>query len=219
MVAIPASGSVSKRQWRVSGANPPGRKSKASSRWWMSVLASAVVSLAAFLLYRTLSRYSLDQIVGSVRATPAERLGMAGLFAGASYLCLTGFDWLALRYVGHPLSYRLAALASFCSLSLGHNIGFAALSTGAVRYRFYTRWGASAGDVAKVVIFCGTTVGLGLAILGGIAILIRSDLASRITALSERSCIALGAACLLTAVVYLVLAAWLRRPFRIRGWH
>ena len=220
MVAIPASGLISKREWRVSGANPPARKSKASSRWWMSVLASAVVSLAAFLLYRTLSRYSLDQIVASVRAIPAERLGMAGLFAGASYLCLTGFDWLALRYVGRPLSYRLAALASFTSLSLGHNIGFAALSSGAVRYRFYSRWGLTTDQVAKLILFCGFTVGLGLTILGGSALLFRPELARDITGLQKPIVIALGVACLGLASAYVATAALHRRGqvIKVRTW-
>src|SRR5215203_3239846 len=220
MVAIPASGSVSKREWRVSGANPPARKSKASSRWWMSVLASAVVSLAAFLLYRTLSRYSLDQIVASVRAIPAERLGMAGLFASASYICLTGFDWLALRYVGRPLPYRSAALASFTSLSIGHNIGFAALSSGAVRYRFYSRWGLTAEEVAKLILFCGFTVCLGLGILGGLALLVRPELARDITSLQLPIVIALGIACLGLASTYVGIAALHLRGqvIKIRNW-
>lgn len=36
--------------------------------------------------------------------------------------------------------YPRAALASFTSLAIGHNVGVAALSSGAVRYRFYSRW-------------------------------------------------------------------------------
>jgi uncharacterized membrane protein YbhN (UPF0104 family) len=96
-------------------------------------LAVAVIALAGALLYRTLSRYSYDEIVASMTAIPASRIALAMLFAGASYLCLTGFDWLALRYVGQKLPYPYVALTSFCSLSLGHNIGLAALSSGTVR--------------------------------------------------------------------------------------
>ena len=141
---------------------------------WKTLIAILAVSLAAFLLYRTLSRYSFEELIASVAAVPTSRLAAAGGFAAASYLCLTGFDYLALRYVGRPLPYRKAALASFTSLSLGHNIGFASLSSGAIRYRFYSRWGLRAGEVAKVILFCGVTVGLGLMLLGGAALLIRS---------------------------------------------
>src|SRR3990170_3534660 len=163
------------------------------SRWFAPVLGMALVGLATFLLYRTLSRYSRDEIVASLAGIPPSHIAFAILFAAASYLSLTGFDWLALRYVGQKLPYPKVALASFCSLSLGHNIGFAALSSGAIRYRFYTRWGATAGDVAKIIVFCGLTVGWGLAVLGGCAILLRPELAARITGLPKGTVILLGA--------------------------
>ena len=193
-----------------------GRESSTNRRLWTSLLGIAVVSLAAFLLYRTLSRYSLDEIIASVAAIPVSRLLRAGGFAAASYLCLTGFDWLAVRYAGHPLPYRRTALASFTSLSLGHNIGFAALSSGAIRYRFYSRWGMSAIGVGKVILFCGLTVGLGLITLGGVALLIRSEIAEEIIGLSQPVIIGLGVACIGVAAGYLVLAAFVRRPLTIR---
>jgi uncharacterized membrane protein YbhN (UPF0104 family) len=61
---------------------------------------AAVICLAGFLLYRTLSRYSPSEIVQSVASIPAARLLAAIGFAACSYLCLTGFDWLAVRYAG-----------------------------------------------------------------------------------------------------------------------
>jgi len=187
-------------------------------RGWKTLIAVAVVGLAGFLLYRTLSRYSLDQLAASVWAVPASRLLAAGGFAAASYLSLTGFDYLALHYVGKPLPYPKAALASFSSLSLGHNIGLAALSSGAVRFRFYTRWGLSPEQVAKLIVFCGTTVGLGLAGLGGVALLARSDLAEEITGLAKPIVIGLGICCLSVPAGYLLLAAFVRRPLTFRRW-
>jgi uncharacterized membrane protein YbhN (UPF0104 family) len=182
----------------------------------MPVVAAGLAALAAFLLYQTLSRYSFDQVTASVTAIPSWRLASAGAFAAASYLCLTGFDWLALRYVRRPLPYRQAALASFVSISLGHNIGFAGLSSGAIRYRFYSRWGLGVGDVARLVLFCGTTVGLGLVILGGVALLARSDLASAVTGLGQPVLTSLGAFCFILTGSY-VAAAWTRYRIRVRG--
>lgn len=187
-------------------------------RWLGPALAVALVTLAAFLLYRTLSRYSAAEIVESVTSIPPGRLALGGLFAAASYLCLTGFDFLALHYVGRKLPYPKVALASFCSLSLGHNIGFAALSSGAIRYRFYSRWGVSGGDIAKIIVFCGLTVGLGLAILGALALLLRSDLAAKMTGLSQAALVGIAVATLAAVAVYVALAAYVRKPLRIRGW-
>jgi glycosyltransferase 2 family protein len=187
-------------------------------RNWKYLIAAAAVGLAAFLLYRTLSRYSLNELIAAVTAVPLPRLLGAAGFAAASYLTLTFFDYLALRYVGRPLPYPKAALASFTALSLGHNIGLAALSSGAVRYRFYSRWGLNAGEVAKVIVFCGVTVGLGLLTLGGAALLLRSGLAVEITGLTHPVIIALGLGCLAVPVIYLTLSSVVRRPLRIRRW-
>jgi len=187
-------------------------------RNWKYLIAAAVVCLAAFLLYRTLSRYSLNELIAAVTAVPVPSLLAAAGFAAASYVSLTFFDYLALRYVGRPLPYPKAALASFTALSLGHNIGLAALSSGAVRYRFYSRWGLAAGEVAKVIVFCGVTVGLGLVMLGGAALLLRSGLAVEITGLTHPVIIALGVACLAVPAIYLILSLFVRRPLRIRRW-
>ncbi len=185
---------------------------------WKPLIAVAAIGLAAFLLYRTLSRYSMDELFAAVSAIPAARLAAAGGFAAASYVCLSGFDYLALRYVGRPLPYYKAAWASFTSLSIGHNIGLAFLSSGAVRYRFYTRWGLSAEQVAKVIVFCGTTVGLGLMVLGGAALLLRTGLAVEITGLSRAVVIALGAACLALPAIYLLLSAFVRKSLKLWRW-
>ena len=184
----------------------------------MPTLAVAIVCLAAVLLYRTLSNYSLEELKAALVGIPPKRIGLMIFFAAASYLCLTGFDWLALRYVRRDVPYPKVALASFCSLSLGHNIGFAALSSGAIRYRFYTRWGASAGDIAKIIVFCGMTVGWGLAVLGGCASLLRPELAARITGLPKGAMILLGAALLTLAALYLALSVLRQKPLHLWKW-
>jgi uncharacterized membrane protein YbhN (UPF0104 family) len=184
----------------------------------MPVLVSAGVALLAFLLYRALSHYSLEKIVSSAAAIPAERLLFAGGFAAASYICLTWNDWLALRCVGRPLPYRKAALASFVSLSIGHNVGVAALSSGAIRYRFYSRWGLRGGEVAQVVVYCGITIALGLITLGGMALLLRPTLAGEITGLGPTAVLAVGGLCIVLNLGYVTLASLVHRPVRVWRW-
>ena len=188
------------------------------SPWISRAIGIAAVALASFLLYRTLSKYSLDELLSSVTSIPGSRILLAGMFAAASYFCLTFFDYFALRYIGKKLPYRYVALASFCSLSLGHNIGFAALSSGAIRYRFYFRWGVPLGDIAKIILFCGVTVGLGLIVLGGAALLLQSALASKITGLPQTAVVVIGIACLAVAGGYVLLAAFVRKTLRFRRW-
>jgi uncharacterized membrane protein YbhN (UPF0104 family) len=182
------------------------------------VIALAALVLAAFLIHRTLSRYTFEQILQSIGAIPLSRVGMGLGCVAASYVCLTGFDWLALRYVNQRLPYRYVALASFCSLSLGHNIGFAALSSGAIRYRFYSRFGVGLGDIAKVILFCGVTVGLGLLVLAGLGLVSNPETASEMTGLSRQTVLGIGLACLCLAMAYVALARFVRTPIQIRNW-
>jgi uncharacterized membrane protein YbhN (UPF0104 family) len=182
------------------------------------VFGISAIVLAGWLIHRTLSQYSVDEIITSVQSIPFYRLGMAGLFAALSYFCLTFFDYLGLRYVKKTLPYPFVALASFTSLSLGHSIGFAGVSSGAIRYRYYERWGLKTGDVAKVVLICGGAVAFGLLTLGGIALLVRPDLAAGMTKLSEGLMFGLGFLFLAIVAAYLAAAAFLRTQIRIKSW-
>jgi uncharacterized membrane protein YbhN (UPF0104 family) len=177
----------------------------------------AAVSIAAFLVYRSLGRYTFDEIAGAVEAIPAGRLGSALVFVAASYLCLTGFDTLAVRYAGKPLAWRQTALASFCALSIGHNVGMAALSSGAVRYRFYSRWGLTGGEIARVIGFCGITVGLGLASLAAIVLLLDLGPDTDLFGIGQDTRIAAGLAWLAIPVAYLMICVF-RVPIRLRKW-
>jgi uncharacterized membrane protein YbhN (UPF0104 family) len=220
--AIEAPMNLSRSEQRDSQASPAEEEHPpGASRVFQGLtllVTLAAVSLAGFLLHRTLSRYDVAEIVASVAAISPERLVLAAAFAAASYLCLTGFDALALRYNGHPLPYRRIALASFAALSIGHNIGLAALSSGAIRYRYYSRWGLSAGEVGKLIVFCAVTVALGLAVLGGVAILLRPALAEETTRLGRPGVLGLGAACLALSAGYVALAALRRAPLRLWRW-
>lgn len=187
-------------------------------RAFTGVFIMGVLAAAAYLLYRALSRYQLSEISDALSSISIERLAAAGAFAAASYLCLTGFDALALRYVGKPLSYPRTALASFTALSIGHNIGLAALSSGAVRYRFYRRWGLSVEEVAKVIIFCGATVAIGLSTLGGAAALWQSQLAQKLSGLGQGAVLLLGGVLVSVPVVYLLMAASYRGRIGFRRW-
>lgn len=182
------------------------------------VIGVLALILGATLLYRTIAAYEWAQIVEAVAAIPVRSILGSIAFAALSYFCLSWFDWLALRYVGHPQPYRRALLASFTSLSIGHNIGFAGLSSGAIRYRFYQRWGLGLADVAKLVVFCGLTVALGLATVAGLALVISPDLAARLLRLDITVVVAVGSTLLALVVCYLGLSIFVSKPLGIGRW-
>ncbi|MBP1884334.1 lysylphosphatidylglycerol synthase domain-containing protein [Sinorhizobium mexicanum] len=183
------------------------------------LLVVAAIGLAGWLIYRTLSQYSLDEIATSIMQIPPGRLLTAVGFVFLSYFSLTFFDALAVRYVGRELAYTQVAIASFTSLAIGHNVGGAALSSGAVRYRFYSRWGLNAEEVAKIILFCGVTVGLGLITLAGLCCLIVPAGPARIIGLSQTGVLIFGASCIAASGGYLVLARFFKGSVRVFRWN
>jgi uncharacterized membrane protein YbhN (UPF0104 family) len=180
-------------------------------------IATAAFALAAFLVYRALRQYSMSQILESLRAISLRHLALGTALTAASFTCFTGNETLAVRYTGRDLPYRRIALASFTSLSIGHTLGLAALSSGAIRYRFYTGWGLSPGDVGRIILFSALTVAVGMATAGGLASLIQPALVAQTFKVTPAVVVAAGILLLLMVVIYLGLAAFVHRPIRIHG--
>lgn len=176
------------------------------------------LGLAVYLLWTILSEYTWSDIVASVAEIPTGNLIAAMAFSAASYVCLTGFDWAGVRYVGNDLAYPRIALASFISLSIGQSVGLAGLSSGGLRYRYYAHWGMNTEDVAKIVLLSGVTVAIGLAVLTGIIMIINPADAAEVLRLSEPAVLGIGGLCLLLVASYLALAWFARAPVRIRKW-
>lgn len=180
------------------------------------LIAVAAFGVAAFLVYRALRQHSMDEILDALRSISFDHLMLGAALTAFSFLCLTGYDTLAVRYTKRDLPYRKIALASFTALSIGHTLGLAALSSGAVRYRFYTSWGLSPGDVGRMVLFCGVTVALGLSTVAGVSALVRPDLIAELIGVSRAVVTGVGILPLLAVAGYVGLAVFVRRPVRIR---
>lgn len=135
----------------------------------LGVVASLVIiGIAAVVLYEMLRNIRPAEVLDALTDTDPWRVALAALFVAAAYFTLTFYDWFALRTIGKPhVPYRTAALASFTSYSIGHNIGFSAFTGGTVRYRIYSAHGLGAVDVAKLCFVTGLTFWLGnIAMLG-----------------------------------------------------
>jgi uncharacterized membrane protein YbhN (UPF0104 family) len=187
-------------------------------RRWLPWLTALLVLGALAVVWNVLRQFSLDQIGDSLRRLSAGNLALAALFTAGSYATLTGFDYLGVRYAGRRLPYRLVALASFTSLSIGHTVGLSPLSSGAVRYRFYSRYGLGPAGVAKVILFSAATVALGELSLAAVALLINAELAARILGVDPGTARLLGVAGLGLLGVYIGLAATIRPSITIKRW-
>ena len=181
-----------------------------------SVLVLALCALALYALHRQLRTYHLRDIRCALQSIPFANLGFAGLLTVLGYAAMTGYDALALRYVGQPLAYLKTSLASFMSYAFSNNMGFGMLAGGSVRYRLYSGWGLSALDITRVILFCSFTFLMGLFVFGGIVFLLFPlPIPEGLSSLPFATTRPLGVLFLALVVLYAGLRLFRRGPLRI----
>ena len=132
-----------------------------------AVLGVLLLIGAIYVVQREFRHLRLKDIGEALDAIPRHSLVFSFTWTILSYFILTFYDRLGTIYAGHKVSYGRVAFASFCAYSLSHNLGFAAISGAAVRYRLYAHWGLTPLQIGKTVAFCSLTFGLGGMVLGG----------------------------------------------------
>jgi glycosyltransferase 2 family protein len=143
-----------------------------------------IVAFALTTLFRLLRDIDIDKVVVALRLTSPHQILVAGGFVAASYVTLTFYDYFSLRTIGRrDVPYRVAAMASFISYTIGHNLGATVFTAGAIRFRIYSAWGLCVADVVKIAFVTGLTFWLGNAFVLGAGLLWEPEAASAITQL------------------------------------
>jgi uncharacterized membrane protein YbhN (UPF0104 family) len=182
-------------------------------------LSVCIIAISVFVLWRRLQHLDVDRVMAALAAKPVhEILAAAGAIA-ASYVTLTFYDWFALRTIGaRHVPYRIAALASFTSYSIGHNIGATVFSGGAIRYRIYSFWGLRLIDIAKLCFVTGLTFWLGNLTVLGLGMVYVPAAASAVDHLPPFANRMLGIAALVVLAGYLVYVWRKPRAFGTDRW-
>src|ERR1700688_336606 len=147
-----------------------GRGFKERIGWKKLGIAASIliIAFAITTLVRTLKGVDTGVILTALRDLPPHHIALAALCVIGAFCTLTFYDFFALRTIGkRHVPYRIAALSSFTSYTIGHNIGATVFTGGAIRFRIYSDYGLSAIDVAKICFLSGLTFWLGnLVVLG-----------------------------------------------------
>lgn len=182
------------------------------------LLSVTIFVVAVWILHRELRHIDFALVAEHVRAVPLARLLQAIGLTAASYLVLTGYDTLAMRYVKQRLPYARTAMTSFMAFAVGHNVGVASLSGGSVRYRIYSVAGLSAVDITKIILFCTLTFGIGASFMLGSSLLVMPNESVSVLHLPLRLIQAVGVLLLLFPLTYLVVAFTRETPLEIGNW-
>jgi len=148
-----------------------GRGFKKRIGWKRLGIAASllIIAFAITTLVRTLKGVDTGVVLIALTEISPGRIALAALCVVGAFCTLTFYDFFALRTIGKKhVPYRIAALSSFTSYTIGHNIGATVFTGGAIRFRIYSDYGLSAIDVAKICFLSGLTFWLGNAFVLGI---------------------------------------------------
>jgi uncharacterized membrane protein YbhN (UPF0104 family) len=151
----------------------------------LSVVIGVTIAAAAVALLLHLARdVEPEKIVSAIKDQSIGSVMIAAGFVAAGYVMLTLYDYFALQTIGRTsVPYRIAALASFTSYTIGHNLGATVLTGGVIRYRIYSAWSLGVVDVAKIAFVTGLTFWLGNACMLGVGMSYAPEAASAVNQL------------------------------------
>ncbi|MGB5133329.1 MAG: lysylphosphatidylglycerol synthase domain-containing protein, partial [Steroidobacteraceae bacterium] len=187
-------------------------------RWFPPLLALAIFALVLVVINRELAGFHLRDVLAYLRQIPAHSVLTAAAATLAGYLLLSVYDVLGLRYARRPLPYRTILFNSVIAYAIGHSLGAAALTGGAVRYRLYSRSGLTGLDVATLQGFCSATTAVGLTILIGASLIAAPQAAVAELHMSQPWPAIVGIALLALIATYALWGSFNAAGFEFRGW-
>jgi phosphatidylglycerol lysyltransferase len=137
------------------------------------LLGVVLFGVALAYLWHELRSVGAGELWRTLTILPSSHLGLAATLTAVNYIVLTGYDQLAFVYLNRSFPRWQIGMASFVGYALSNNLGFALLSGASARYRFYSRWGLTAQEISRIVIFYSGTFWLGLFVLGGWGLALR----------------------------------------------
>jgi glycosyltransferase 2 family protein len=200
-----------------------GRGFKARIGWKRLGIAASlmIIVFATTTLVRTLKGVDTGVILVALTEISPGQIALAALCVVGAFCTLTFYDFFALRTIGKShVPYRIAALSSFTSYSIGHNIGATVFTGGAIRFRIYSDYGLNAIDVAKICFISGLTFWLGNAFVLGLGLTWHPQAASAMDLLPPAINRLIAVGCLAGIGIYFT---WLslgknRRELGQNGW-
>lgn len=127
--------------------------------------------LAVWIIAKEVRLVGGKNLIRLIADTPLWVTGIAGIGIILNYLILSGYDCLALEYIGKKLPYRRILKAAGIGFAFSNTTGHTYAAGGAIRYWFYMPLGISKTAILKMIVFETLTILIGIMVIFDIAIL------------------------------------------------
>jgi uncharacterized membrane protein YbhN (UPF0104 family) len=190
------------------------------SRWVrlaLRIVPTILLAAAVWVLWREFHHLSFTAVSAAMAGWGLRAILLSVALAVISFLLMGVIEWVGLRWTGARVPFWPTQLGSFLANAIAHAIGANLLISGAIRARFYDRYGVSLTQVAGTTLFAAAAFGVGLAALSGGGLLLASSADLARTAIPPLVGRALGAGLLALSGGYVVLCAVRRKPITAFG--
>ncbi len=172
---------------------------------------------ALTVLHRSAGTFRIHDVVEFVDALPYGRVWAALALVVVNFLLFSGYDLLALRYIGKRVALRKAAGTAMLAFSFSNVVGGMILGGGGIRYRSYESAGLSALEILRISLFIWVSWIIGEAAMAGIAACAYPHLLDALQWRHVPDLRWFGLPLCLAVVGYLFMAARNFRPLTLRG--
>lgn len=145
---------------------------------WVDLLiqlfALLFFGLALWLVYNEIRKIGWDHLLTLISQTPFWVLSTALAFTLCDYIAFSGYDFLALKYIGKKLPKDKVVEAAMISFSVTNTTGHAYIAGGSLRYMLYSKLGLTELNVLKMIAFESVTYLLGMACVFDVSLILSS---------------------------------------------
>ena len=130
----------------------------------VTIITWAFLGLAVWIIAKEIRIVGGKHLMNLIASTPFRVIGIGFVWITLDYLVLSGYDGLALAYIGKKLSYLKILKIATLSFAFSNTTGHTYAAGGAVRYLLYRPLGLTQAEVLKMILFETLTVFIGIAV-------------------------------------------------------
>lgn len=181
------------------------------------IIGVLLFTVALWVLYGELKTYRLHDILRYLHEIPPYKVMTAFLLTILSYITMTFYDFLALKYIDRTIHPFKTAFTSFIGYAFSNSVGFSMLAGASVRFRLYSSWGLTGLEISKIVVFCTVSLWLGFFSLSGVLFILEPLTIPAALHLPFLSVRVIGVILLIPVLVYFLLSMKKSEPVTVRG--
>lgn len=209
------------------GGNPAGSVLSRLGDVFKFTAIIVVMAIAISYLSKKLKGVTWADVQRGFESLPTSHIVIALCLVALNYVILTGYDWIAIRYMKKKLSWPRMMAGAIVGYASGNVLGWL-FGGNLARYRMYSRWGFSMLEIIALISILSVTFWLGLFLLAGVAFIALPihlpqsvvemlKLESKLWGSASLSQEILGVVFLGCVAAYLGACALIRKPITIRG--